>query len=173
MTTWQSQSYNDYSRWCSKQSRYSFSRVLGKCSFNSKPLTVNLQAKHNCKSHTALSRKFPLFVKYYLTWLLIPVVSRYNTNLKLHNRKVVENAFEVIYCCHLLSARYVRSFQNIYSKFSLFLATTGKKWVIWGPELRLLIRVFYMEALFLVIRSTLNYNKFKSLQWFYFLKWEL
>ena len=57
---------------------------------------VNLQAKHNCKSHTALSRKFPLFVKYYLTWLLIPVVSRYNTNLKLHNRKVVENAFEVI-----------------------------------------------------------------------------
>ena len=31
----------------------------------------------------------------YLTCLLIAVVSRYNTNLKLYNIKVVENAFEV------------------------------------------------------------------------------
>ena len=170
MTTWQSQSYNDYSRWCSKQSRYSFSRVLGKCSFNSKPLTVNLQAKHNCKSHTALSRKFPLFVKYYLTWLLIPVVSRYNTNLKLHNRKVVENAFEVI----LLLSFAVNTLCSLVWKHLLeTFPFLSNNWVIWGPELRLLIRVFYMEALFLVIRSALNYNKFKSLQWFYFLKWEL
>ena len=41
----QSQSFNDFSQWCSKQSRPSLCWVLGKCSFNDKPL-VNLQAKH-------------------------------------------------------------------------------------------------------------------------------
>ena len=30
-----------------------------------------------------------------MIWLLIAVVSRYDTNLKLYNTKVVQNAFEV------------------------------------------------------------------------------
>ena len=41
---------------------------------------------------------------------------------------------------------FARFKTNIYSKFSLFLATTTEKWVIWGLELTLQIRVLNPNA---------------------------
>ena len=43
----------------------------------------------------------------------------------------------------------------VYSKFFRFLATTTEKSVIWGPELRLQIRVFNTQGVF---RTPLNFE---------------
>ena len=80
--TWvldQPQSFNDFSQWCSKHSRSSFSWVLGKCSFNKKP-------PYSKKCPIASPEKSHYW---YLIWLLIAVISTYNPNLKLYHTRVV------------------------------------------------------------------------------------
>ena len=93
---------------------------------------INLHKKHTCKSHTASSENY-LYLLLNNTWFgyWIPIWSCVLQKLF----KSFSSKFTVV--TFFLHAMFARFRTNVYSKFSRFLATTAKKWVIWGPELRL------------------------------------